>query len=129
MAQVKIYGRKKALENSKKILSDTIHEAVVEVLKFPREKKYHRFIALDDNDMIFPDEKSGSYMVIEIIMMSGRSQETKKRLIKTLFQEIEKELGITMNDIEICIIESPACNWGFRGKCGDEISLNYQVEV
>ncbi len=36
--------------------------------------KYHRFIALDDDDMIFPDEKRGSYTIIEIMMMSGRSQ-------------------------------------------------------
>ena len=129
MAQVKIYGRKKVLENSKKMLSDTIHDVVTKVLKFPREKKYHRFIALDDDDMIFPDEKSGSYTIIEIMMMSGRSQETKKLLIQTLFQEIEKEVGIAMNDIEICIVESPAYNWGFRGKCGDEISLNYKVDV
>lgn len=91
--------------------------------------KYHRFIALDDDDMIFPDEKRGSYTIIEIMMMSGRSQKTKKLLIQTLFQEIEKEVGIVMNDVEICIVESPAYNWGFRGKCGDEISLNYKVEV
>jgi phenylpyruvate tautomerase PptA (4-oxalocrotonate tautomerase family) len=129
MAQVKIYGRKKALKNVKSRLSDTIHAVIVEVLKFPREKRYHRFIALDEHDMIFPDDKSGSYTIIEIMMMSGRSQESKKRLIKTLFKEIEKEVGIEMNDVEICIIESPATNWGFRGKCGDEIILNYKVDV
>jgi phenylpyruvate tautomerase PptA (4-oxalocrotonate tautomerase family) len=129
MAQIKIYGRKKALKNVKSRLSDTIHDVIVEVLKFPREKRFHRFIALDEHDMIFPDDKSDSYTIIEIMMIRGRSEETKKQLIKTLFQEIEKEVGIAMNDVEICIIESPACNWGFRGKCGDEIVLNYKVEV
>lgn len=129
MAQIKIYGRKKALKNIKSRLSDTIHDVIVDVLKFPKDKRYHRFIALDDEDMIFPDDKSKSYMIIEIMMMSGRSQETKKQLIRTLFQEIEKELSISINDVEICIIESPACNWGFRGQCGDEIALNYKVEI
>ncbi|MBN2722171.1 MAG: tautomerase family protein [Campylobacterales bacterium] len=129
MAQIKIYGRKKALKNIKSKLSNIIHDVIVDVLKFPRDKRYHRFITLDDEDMIFPDDKSRSYMIIEIMMMYGRSQETKKQLIKTLFQEIEQELNIVINDIEICIIESPACNWGFRGQCGDEIALNYKVEI
>ena len=30
---------------------------------------------------------------------------------------------------EICIQESPACNWGFRGMHGDEVKLNYKINV
>ncbi len=62
-------------------------------------------------------------------MMEGRTVETKKSLIKSLFQKIEEGLQIDKDDIEICIIESPASNWGFRGMTGDEIVLNYKVEV
>ena len=32
-------------------------------------------------------------------------------------------------DIEICIYESAACSWGFRGMHGDEINLDYPVNV
>ena len=129
MAQVKIYGLKTHLKQIKGTLSDVIHISVVETLAFPKEKRFHRFISFDADEMIFPDDKSEQYTIIEIMMMEGRSVETKKLLIKTLFEKISTELHIETNDIEICIIESPASNWGFRGLSGDEIALNYNINV
>ena len=102
---------------------------MVKELSFPKEKKYHRFIALDVEDILFPDVKSEAYTIIEIMMIEGRSVETKKRLIYALFKNIEDDLGICKTDIEICIVESPACNWGFCGKTGDDIKLNYKIEI
>ena len=69
--------------------------------------------------MIFPDDKSHQYIIIEIIMIEGRETETKKNLIKSLFKNINKDLDISVNNIEICIIESKASNWGFRGITGE----------
>ena len=129
MSQVKIYGLKENLDNIKQKLSETIHSTIVEVLSFPKDKKYHRFISLEKEDMIFPDDKSHQYIIIEIMMMEGRETETKKNLIKSLFENINKNLDISVSDIEICIIESKASNLGFRGMTGDEILLNYKVGV
>jgi len=129
MAQVKIYGLKKSLDNIKTKLSEVIHKTIVKELTFPQEKKYHRFIAFDEEYMLFPDTKSDNYTIIEIMMMEGRIKETKKNLIKSLFSNIEKELGIAKMDIEICIIESAPSNWGFGGQIGDEIKLNYEINV
>ena len=129
MAQVKIYGLKISLDKIKNELSNIIHECIVESLSFPKDKKYHRFISLQEDEMIFLDDKSEQYTIIEIMMMEGREVETKKNLIKSLFTNIHKKLNIENNDLEICIIESPASNWGFRGMTGDEIKLNYKVKV
>jgi phenylpyruvate tautomerase PptA (4-oxalocrotonate tautomerase family) len=129
LAQVKIYGLKTNLTKIKKELSDVIHQCIVEALSFPKDKKYHRFIGLDHDEMIFPDDKSEQYTIIEIMMIEGRTIKTKKELIKLLFTNIKKELHIEYSDIEICIIESPASNWGFRGMTGDEIKLNYEVKI
>ena len=62
-------------------------------------------------------------------MITGRTTETKKKLIRLLFDRIQEKLGITHQDIEICIYESPAYNWGFRGQHGDEVTLNYKIDV
>lgn len=51
------------------------------------------------------------------------------QLIKTLFEQIEKQLGISPVDIEITIKEQPAHCWGFRGITGDEAKLNYKINV
>ncbi|WP_457746257.1 tautomerase family protein [Sulfurimonas sp.] len=129
MAQIKIYGLKSNLSKIKNELSNVIHKCIVDSLSFPKDKKYHRFIMFDRDEMIFPDDKSEQYTIIEIMMMEGREVETKKDLIKSLFVNIQKELNIETNDLEICIIESPASNWGFRGMTDDEIKLNYKVKV
>jgi phenylpyruvate tautomerase PptA (4-oxalocrotonate tautomerase family) len=121
LAQVKIYGLKANLNKIKNELSNLIHKCIVEALSFPKDKKYHRFIALNEDEMIFPDDKSKQYTIIEIMMMEGRTTETKKKLIKLLFKNIKQELNIDNNDLEICIIESPASNWGFRGMTGNKI--------
>ena len=129
MAQVKIYGLKTSLGTIKNELSNIIHTCIVKSLSFPKNKKYHRFILLNADEMIFPEDKSEQYTIIEIMMMEGRTTETKKELIKSLFENVKQELNIENNDLEICIIESPASNWGFRGMTGDEIKLNYKIEV
>jgi phenylpyruvate tautomerase PptA (4-oxalocrotonate tautomerase family) len=129
LAQVKIYGLKISLGKIKNELSKIIHESIVESLSFPKDKKYHRFILLDQDEMIFPDDKSEQYTIIEILMMEGRSTQTKNMLIKSLFTNLKEKLNIDNNDVEICIIESPASNWGFRGMTGDEIKLNYKVKI
>ena len=129
MAQVKVYALKSHLSLVKNELSKVIHTTIVEKLSFPQAKKFHRFIAFDKEDMLFPSDKSEAYTIIEIMMMEGRSLETKKGLIKALFLNIEASLGMDVNDIEITLIESPASNWGFRGKTGDEIQLNYSINI
>lgn len=129
MAQIKIYGLAAHLNPIKARLSDTIHACIVEALRFPADKRAHRFFPLDPADFYSPEGRSERYTIIEIAMMEGRSVETKKRLIQLLFQRIESELGIAAGDIEIQITESPKHNWGFRGKPGDEIGLNYKIEL
>ena len=129
MAQIKIYGIKEHLNPIKRELSEVIHVCVVEALAFPNEKRFHRFFPMDKEDMFYGIGRSDAYTIIEIMMIEGRTVETKKRLIKMLFTKIEKHLGIDPSNIEICIQEAPASNWGFRGMTGDEILLDYKVEV
>jgi len=38
-------------------------------------------------------------------------------------------LSIEPLDIEIILIETPKYNWAIRGVAGDELSLNYKVNV
>ena len=129
MAQVKIYGIKDKLNAVKMQLSDVIHDCVVEALKFPKDKRAHRFFPLEKDNMIYPSGRTDAYTIIEITMIEGREIETKKKLIRLLFDNIQEKIGITHQDIEICIYENPACNWGFRGMHGDEVELNYKINV
>jgi 4-oxalocrotonate tautomerase family enzyme len=129
MAQIKIYGLRETLDPVKAALSDVIHACVVEALKFPTNKRAHRFFPLERENFYTPEGRTDRYVIIEIMMIEGRTKDTKKQLIRLLFERIHAEIGIATQDIEIAITESAKSNWGFRGKTGDEVELNYTVEV
>lgn len=129
MAQIKIYGIKEKLAPIQNCLSEVIHACVMEALQFPADKRAHRFFPMEKEDMLYPEGRSDAYTIIEISMIEGRSIETRKKLIRLLFDNIQDKVGIRHQDIEICIQESPACNWGFRGMHGDEVKLNYNIHV
>jgi 4-oxalocrotonate tautomerase family enzyme len=129
MAQIKIYGLKEQLNPIKAQLSDVIHSCVVDALAFPKDKRAHRFFPLDAEDFYYPEGRTPRYTIIEISMFEGRSIEAKKQLIHLLFERIQQMLGIQPKDVEVTITETPKHNWGFRGQTGDEISLNYKVDV
>lgn len=125
-----IYGIKQHLNPIKAELSHVIQTCMKQVLGLPEDKRAHRFIPMEKEDFYYPGGRSDAYTVIEINMMEGRQLETKKRLIRSLFDNIENKLGIAPIDIEITIKEQPAHCWGFRGITGDEVNdLKYQVNV
>ena len=110
-------------------LSDTIHSCVVEALSFPADKRAHRFFHLEPEDFFMPSGRTGRYTIVELSMIEGRTVETKKRLIRLLFQRLEACHEISPMDLEITITDTPAHNWGFRGLPGDEHQLNYKIKV
>ncbi len=129
MAQYKIYGVREKLLPVRERLSEVIHSCSMDALGLPEDKRAHRFIHLANEDFMMPAGRTDGYTILEISMIEGRTKETKKKLIRLLFDRIQKQIGITHMDLEICIYESPACNWGFRGMHGDEIQLSYKIDV
>jgi phenylpyruvate tautomerase PptA (4-oxalocrotonate tautomerase family) len=129
MGQIKIYGVKDRLNPIKETLSNVIHSCMVEALEFPSDKRFHRFFPMDKEDFYYASGRTEAYTVIEVSMFEGRTVEAKKHLIKLLFESINSELSISSQDVEITIFETPKHNWGIRGLPGDELALNYKVNV
>src|SRR5665213_1324424 len=129
MAQVKIYGLRAHLKPIQAELSDAIHSCVVEALQFPANKRAHRFFHLEAEDFYFPASASERYTIIEISMFEGRSIETKKHLIRLLFERVCTQAQRLPHEVEVTISETPKHNWGFRGSPGDEVALGYRIEV
>jgi phenylpyruvate tautomerase PptA (4-oxalocrotonate tautomerase family) len=129
MAQIKIYARREFLASARDEISDAIHACAVEFLGLPEDKRFHRFISLSARDFVHPDDRSGQYTILEVSMFEGRTAETKKAFIRGLFARLGETPGITPQDLEITIFETPRANWGIRGLPGDELTLGYQVTV
>ena len=129
MAQVKIFGLRDSLDPIKVRFSEVIHSCVVDAFQMPLDKRFHRFFLMDRDDFFYAPGRTEEYTIIEISMFEGRSVESKKQLIRLLFKRIQAMLNISSQDIEITIIETPKSNWGIRGLPGDELQLNYKVNI
>ena len=129
MAQIKIYGLRAHLDGVKAQMSDVIHACVMEALQYPADKRAHRFFPLDREDFYYPVGRTEQYTIIEISMFEGRSDAAKRQLIRLIFEKFSAELGMSVQDVEITIFETPRQNWGIRGVVADELSLNYKIEV
>ena len=129
MPQTKIYGNAEFIQQHRQELSSTIHSCVVDALNYPVEKKFQRFFPLQSEDFEYPSDRSSQYIIVEILMFAGRSIEAKKSLYRLLFERLKANLNIDPLDIEIILIETPNYNWGLRGVAGDELNLNYKVNV
>ena len=129
MAQIKIYGLASFLRPRRAQLSDAVHSCLVDALQLPADKRFHRFIALEPEDFYYPPGRSERYTILELSMFEGRTVDTKKQLIRLLFERLHEQLGISAEDLEITISETPRYNWGIRGLPGDELGLTYKVNV
>ncbi|MFC3029229.1 MULTISPECIES: tautomerase family protein [Roseomonadaceae] len=88
-----------------------------------------RCFGATEDDFIYPADRSERYVVIEVSMFEGRSPEARKALIGAFYRWIPEATGIQPHDIEITLFETPRSAWGIRGLPGDEIGLNYKVDV
>lgn len=129
MGQVKIYGIKERLNPMKETLSNVIHSCMIEALQLPSEKKFQRFFPMEKEDFYFAGGRTAAYTIIEISMFEDRTVEAKKQLINLLFERMNSNLNISPQDVEITIFETPKHNWGIRGLPGDELALDYKVNV
>jgi phenylpyruvate tautomerase PptA (4-oxalocrotonate tautomerase family) len=129
MAQIKIHARRAFVDRHRQALSDAIHGVMRETLGLPEDKRFHRFIALDDADFIHPADRGHGYTVIEILMFQGRSDAAKRACLRGLMRAVPAATGIAVEAVEITIVETPMANWGIRGKIGDELALTYKVET
>jgi len=128
MSQIKIYGERQHLNSIRSPLSNVIHAAVTTCLGLPADKRFHRFIGLDKEDFYYPEDRTAAYTIIEISLFKGRSDQTKRALLKMLMETIPEELNLGVSDLEITLFETPKSDWGIRGMIGDELPLVYEVQ-
>ena len=127
MAQVKVYGRRSVWGARRQEVSDAVHGALVGAWGLPDDKRFHRFVLLDDEDLVAP--RGPAYLVVEVVCFTGRSPGAVRALIAAFFDDVAPALGLGADDLEVVVIESPPTHWGIRGVAGDELSLSYRVDV
>ncbi|WP_433324704.1 tautomerase family protein [Spirillospora sp. CA-294931] len=128
MPQIKFYGRRDVWAGRRAELSDLAHGCLTEAWQTPEDARFQRFLLLDPEDLV-ASGRSENYLIVEVLAFSGRSDDAKRSLIKTMYGRLPEALGISPVDLEIVVVESPPVAWGIRGVPGDEIALSYSVDI
>jgi phenylpyruvate tautomerase PptA (4-oxalocrotonate tautomerase family) len=99
---------------------DAVHAALVST-GVPATDRFQRVIELDADDFRFdptyPDlatERTGDFVLIEILWSVGRSVKVKKQLLATLMDSLSQQ-GIDPENVMVCFKETAWENWSFGG--------------
>lgn len=119
---------KKGLSTDKLIkIKETVMNTVVNVLQIPENDRNIRVLEYEPH--LF-EMKPPYEMLIEIAIFKGRSDETKKKLYKSIVTNLDDNNLISKDCILIFINEQPKENWAGRGGISaDEMKLEFKVEV
>lgn len=115
MPLVKINCLKVWDSNEKKIIHEAVHKALFDAFHIESWDFFHRFQEFEKEDFLYPSFKTDNFMIIEITVFPGRTEEMKAELYKNICDYLSS-LGLTPDDIFIQLIEQPVCNWGIGGK-------------
>ncbi len=110
--------------NKKKDIHSAIHNALVTSLEIQDWDYFHRIYEFKKEDFLFPESKSENFIIIEIHLYPGRTEDRKKMMYKEICDNLE-HVGIPRLDIFIQVIEQPLQNWGIRGGiAASELSMD-----
>ena len=130
MPLVKIEIRKGKSREYKKVILDSVHDALVEALSIPEHDRNQRLYELNEDDFEIQPTKTEQFTIIEITMFYGRSFEAKKLLYKKIIENLGNSPGIKGDDILIVIHEPSLQNWGIRGgRPASEVDLGFKIDV
>ena len=116
MPLVKINMLKGKSQEYKKTVCDCVHQGLVDSLGISDWDRFQRIIEFDRSDFETPDEKTDSFMIIELTLFPGRTKEQKKNAIEIITAKLGEALSIAPQDVFIIINEPPLENWGMAGK-------------
>jgi phenylpyruvate tautomerase PptA (4-oxalocrotonate tautomerase family) len=121
--------RKGRSATHRRALLDAAHAALVETLRIPDHDRMQRIVEHSREDFELPTGSSDDFVLVEVTMFAGRSQEAKRRLYQALVRNFG-ELGIAPVDVLVVLHEPPMENWGIRGgQMASEVDLGFEVQV
>jgi phenylpyruvate tautomerase PptA (4-oxalocrotonate tautomerase family) len=74
----------------KRSISGAVHEALVDSFKIPETDNNQRIDEYDPQDYILPPGRTEKYILVEITVFPGRSQEAKRTLYRVIVSKLGK---------------------------------------
>jgi phenylpyruvate tautomerase PptA (4-oxalocrotonate tautomerase family) len=100
-------------------ISETIYDAMINVVNVPANDKYQVITRHTSDDLVYPEEGylgityTPEIVFIQITWNAGRTIEMKKAFYKAVADGIHKKTGIRKEDVWINLVEVAKENWSF----------------
>jgi 4-oxalocrotonate tautomerase len=96
-------------------IGDVVYEAMVEVLKVPKDDRFEVITEHPGCDMIADEnylgvKRSKDCVLIQITLNAGRTVEQKKQFYAEIAGNLHRRLGLRMEDVFINLVEVPKEN-------------------
>lgn len=116
------------LEGRQTELLEAVQRALVEGIRIPEGDRDIRLHELPATAMLMRSGRSQRFVLIEISMFKGRSDDAKRRLYAALTRELGA-FGIAPRDVKVLIHEPERRNWSVGGVALSDVDLGFDVEV
>jgi len=107
-------------------LAQEVREAMAKTLKIDPAHGHVAIYTAPAAHHSVHESRNPNFVFTEILMFSGRSDEMKEELFKSISKVIERHIGVDNKDVLFNIIESERNNWAARGGVPfSKINLGY----
>lgn len=99
-------------------IGDVVYEAMVEVLKVPKDDRFqviteHPGCGIIADENYLGVKRSKDCVIIQITLNAGRTNEQKKLFYSAIADNLQRRLGLRIEDVFINLVEVPKENWSF----------------
>jgi 4-oxalocrotonate tautomerase len=105
-------------EEYRHTVGDVVYEAMVEILKAPKDDRFQVINEHPAANFIFDPhffgiERSADCIFIQLTLVTGRTLEQKRGFYKQVADELQRRLGVRREDVFINLVPVAQEDWSF----------------
>jgi len=131
MPSVLIEVRRQYTQEQEIAIMEAVHMALRSAFQILPGDRNVRLLVHEPHRFACPParDRPESYTHISIDAFAGRSLDAKRRLYRTIVDNLEP-LGIPKDHVKVILREIPKENWGIRGgRAACDVDLGFKVDV
>jgi 4-oxalocrotonate tautomerase len=110
-----IKGQSKA---HRRTVGDVVYDAMVEVLKAPKDDRFQVISEHDEDSFIYDPhffgiERSKACIFIQLYLREGRTLEQKQGFYKKVTEDLKSRINVRPEDVFITLVSTAAEDWSF----------------
>ena len=119
MPLVRINLSKTYSPEQRRIVSDVVYTAMIEIANVPKHDKFQIFTANSDDELVYPKEGylgidyTPKIIFIQVFWVAGRSVDVKKAFYRRIAEDLHAKAGVRKEDVWISLIDAAREDWSF----------------